>query len=131
MKIHHIGYCVSDIDKSAAEFKKIGYTVYGPKYEDSCRKIYIQFMKNGETLIELVSPLGTGGSPVDGILQKVGSTPYHICYETSDIEDEIARLRQLKYVPVTGPEAAAAIDGNKVAFMFKRNVGLIELVEFK
>ena len=131
MKIHHIGYCVKNIDKAAAEFEKIGYALLGSKYEDSFRKIYIQFMKNGETLIELVSPLGTGESPVDGILQKIGNTAYHICYETANIEDEINRLQQQKYVPVSKPEAATALDNNKVAFMFKRDIGLIELVELK
>lgn len=131
MKVHHIGYCVRNINKSKYELEKMGFIPYEQTYKDGNRKIYIQFMKNGETIIELVSPTGEGKSPVDGILGKIGDTVYHICYETNNIYAEIDRLKAEKYIVVAMPEQAVAIANNKVVFLFKKNVGLIELVEIK
>ena len=131
MKIHHIGYCVRDIIKSKSELEKIGFISFCPPCKDDDRKVNIQFMKNDEIVIELVSPTGEEKSPIDGILEKIGDTVYHICYETKNISNEIEKLKKDKYVVVTKPEQAAAINGNNVAFLYKKNVGLIELVEIK
>jgi methylmalonyl-CoA/ethylmalonyl-CoA epimerase len=131
MKIHHIGYCVNNIDKSILEFEKIGYERFDSKFNDIDRKIYIQFMKNGNMLVELVSPTNEGESSIDGILKKIGDTAYHICYEVEDINDEIEKLKQEKYILINQPQGAIAINSYEVAFLYKRNVGLIELVEIK
>lgn len=131
MKIHHIGYCVHNIDKAILEFEKIGYQKFETKYIDNDRKIYIQFMKNNETMVELVNPTNEGESPVDGILKKIGDSAYHICYETNNINEEIEKLKIDKYILISSPKTAVAINNCEVAFLYKRNVGLIEIVEIK
>lgn len=70
-------------------------------------------------------------SPVDNYLrkQKDMAVPYHLCYEASDIEGKIQELQKEKFILVGKPQEAPAINGANVAFLYKRTVGLIELVE--
>jgi methylmalonyl-CoA/ethylmalonyl-CoA epimerase len=57
-------------------------------------------------------------------------TPYHLCYEVDDLDDAIARLRSTRrFLLVSGPVAACAMENRRVAFMFQKDTGLIELVE--
>lgn len=128
MKIHHTGYVVEDIDKALKEFIVLGYEVVSEKCFDEKRNIMIQFVKNGTYLIELVCPLNDN-SPVKNILKKVGSTPYHFCYETANILDKTEELKKLGYLVIAEALEAPAINNKKVVFLFKNNVGIIELVE--
>lgn len=129
MKIHHIGYAVKDLEAAAVVFEQLGFTS-GEIVQDSGRNIQICFMSTpGGGYVELVAPEGPS-SPVDGILKKAGSMPYHICYETSDIDMEISALTENRLFTLIQPPAPApAIGGNRVAFLWNRAVGLIELVE--
>lgn len=130
MKVHHIGYAVKDIDKAIQSFMKIGYVV-GNKTNDILRKVVIAFARNDDTIIEIIAPLDSG-SPIDNILEKNGAMPYHICYEVNNIEDACKNLKKEGWVVLRKPLPAPAIssEGNaKVAFLYDKNVGLIELVE--
>ena len=79
-------------------------------------------------MVELLAPVDET-SPVNKTLEKMGVTPYHTCYIVENIDDAIAALRKMRYVQVSKPAVAVAIQGSKVAFLFNKNVGLIELVE--
>jgi methylmalonyl-CoA/ethylmalonyl-CoA epimerase len=56
-------------------------------------------------------------------------SPYHICYQVQDIKAAIAQLRRDRFLTVSGPVPACAMDNRLIAFMFKKDNGLIELVE--
>lgn len=129
MKVHHIGYAVKRLEKAAEVFAVLGYTL-GEITEDESRHIRIMFLENGTERVELVAPNGEN-TPVDGILKSVGPTPYHICYEVSDINTAMDELKEKGFVTVKEPERAPAIGGAAVAFMYNARVGLIELVEIK
>jgi len=128
MKIHHIGYAVNNIEDSLNEFKKLGYKCVENKIVDKKRKVIIQFIKNGYYLIELVAPLGKE-SPVTNLLKKQGNSPYHICYETDNLEKEIKDLDDDGFVIISDLLKAPAINNKKVIFLYKKEIGLIELVE--
>lgn len=128
MKINHIGYAVKNIDFSINEFEKMGYEKYKDKVVDENRKVVIQFMKNNGYMVELIAPVGDD-SPINNIIKKVGSGPYHICYETDDIEKQIKDLLKNKYILIEKPDKAIAIEYRRVAFLFKKGIGIIELVE--
>lgn len=127
MKIHHIGYTVKDIDTAMGDFVLLGYSAIGEKCLDDKRNIIIQFMRNGDYIIELVAP-ANDASPVTNILKKLGSTPYHVCYETDDIHASVAELKSAGFMVIAEPLEAPAIEIRKVAFLFKNAVGIIELV---
>ena len=80
--------------------------------------------------LELLAPIDEA-SPVNRILETQGVTPYHICYETDDLDAIAKVLRQEKFVRVSKAVPACAMDNNRVMFLFRKDVGLIELIEIK
>ena len=130
MNIHHIGYVVKSIEKAKKEFNKLGFVVEHDTVEDSLRDIYICFMINGNSRVELVEPKSKE-SVVAALGKKIGNSPYHLCYEVSDIECAVSELEEMGYMIIQQQQIAPAIDGKKVAFLFNGNIGLLELVEEK
>ncbi|WP_371372065.1 VOC family protein [Sporomusa aerivorans] len=128
MRMHHIGYAVTDIAKSIVEFNKLGFDVESEVFQDIDRKVALCFMRNGTNRIELVSPI-SNDSPVKNVLNKVGNTPYHICYISEDIAKDLKELATNKFIVIADIAPAIAFKGKSVAFLFKKDVGLIELVE--
>lgn len=129
MKVHHIGYAVKRLDKAAELFEGLGYAA-GEITEDEARRVKILFMKNEHACVELVAPNGEPNS-VDGVLNKNGPTPYHICYEVADMEEAVGKLKENGWMVVREAEAAPAIGGASVVFLYNRHIGMIELVEIK
>lgn len=127
MKIHHIGYVVKEINKSIQEFTNLGYNLMS-QIIDKNRNISIVFMKNENYVIELISPINHK-SPVEKILNKSGPTPYHICYKCENIEEKILELKQKGWILIKKKEKAIAIENNYVAFLYHKDLGMIELVE--
>ncbi len=128
MKIHHIGYAVKDIDMSAEKFKKLGYEKSSDIVEDNERGVFIQFMEKDGYLIELIAPLNDK-SNVCTILKKTGSSPYHFCYEVQNIDTEIENLLNAGYVLIEKPCEAVAMTNKKVAFLYNKDIGILELLE--
>ena len=130
IKVHHIGYAVNDIRQSLEIFQKIGYTIKSGPVKDNNRNVEIAFVQNNNYLVELISPLNEG-SPITTYLNKIGNTPYHICYETDDIENTILELKKQRYRVVEKPSEAIAINNQRVAFLYQPKYGLLELLEVK
>jgi methylmalonyl-CoA/ethylmalonyl-CoA epimerase len=128
LKVHHVGYIVNDIDSSLGDFRALGFEPVGDRCIDEQRNIRIQFLKNAEYSIELVSPLNES-SPVGGILKKVGATPYHLCYETAELDQKTAELKANGFVIIAEALEAPAINEKKVVFLFKKSIGIVEIVE--
>lgn len=132
MKIHHIGYAVKSIEKSRNTFLQMGYQDEGEITIDYARNVKILFMLNDGYRIELIEVYDAEkSSPIDSTLskQKDMAIPYHICYEVRDIQLKIKELQKAKFVLAEPPKKAPAINNANVAFLYKRTVGLIELVE--
>lgn len=127
MTIDHIGYAVKNIEKAKMSMSVLGY-VFDETIEDQDRNIYISFGELDGYKIELVAPI-KAGSPVDMHLSKIGPTPYHICYKSDAIEEDIENLVKNRF-KVTIPLAPAiAFHGKRVVFMYSLSTGLIEIVE--
>ena len=129
LSFHHIGIACRDIERTAAFYTAMGYTA-APVVEDPLQHVNVCFLdKDGAPRVELLSPLDDQ-SPVQRTLDTAGVAPYHMCYEVEDIEAAIARLRSAqRFLLVSGPVAACAMDDRRVAFLYQKNTGLIELVE--
>lgn len=131
LRFHHIGIACFDINETKAFYELMGY-VASPIIDDPIQDIRISFLKKeGSPMLELLAPIDEK-SPVNRILDTQGVTPYHICYEVDDIDAMMTLLRkQHKFVRVSKAVPACAIDDRRVAFLFRKDVGLIELVESK
>lgn len=94
------------------------------------RNVNICFMKNGDICVELVSPINEA-SDVWSTLKRQGEGPYHICYRCQNLEESIMKLKGEGWLVLKRPEEAIAFDYSRVTFLFRRGVGVIELVETK
>lgn len=129
LRFHHIGIACRDIDKSKAFYQDMGYTA-AATVQDPLQRVQVCFLqKDDAPRLELLQPVGED-SPVARTLSTAGVTPYHLCYEVEDLDDAIARLRTTRrFLLVNGPVPACAMENRRVAFMFQKDTGLIELVE--
>lgn len=128
MRVHHIGYLVKKMDKAIPQFESLGFVSEGDIVYDKIRDIDIMFMVNGEYRIELVSPKSEKSVTWD-LLKKTGASPYHLCYYSSNMEDDLNSLRESGYIPTGEPLPAPAFDNKRVVFLYSRHAGMIELVE--
>lgn len=127
MKIDHIGYAVKNIDKAKKSMEVLGFC-FEETIADTDRNIYLAFGEMCGYRVELIAPI-SNGTPVDALLEKIGPTPYHICYKSDEIEADIEQLQKNRFkltIPLT---SAVAFSGKRVAFLYSLNVGLIEIVE--
>lgn len=128
LSFHHIGIACHDIGRTVAFYAAMGYMA-SPVVDDELQHVKVCFLdKNDAPRIELLEPLDEL-SPVARTLSTSGVTPYHLCYQVADIEEAVKLLRTERFLLVNGPVPAAAMDNRRVAFLFKKDVGLIELVE--
>ena len=130
MKMDHIGYAVKRIDRAKESFEKLGFS-FGEIVEDTDRNIRIAFGEKDGYRVELVSPLNRQEkSPVDAYLEKTGPTPYHLCYQSDDLAEDMERLQRQGYKVVIAPQKAVAFGGGRrVVFLACLAIGLIEIVE--
>ena len=128
LSFHHIGIACRDIAKSMTFYTAMGYQA-SPVIDDPIQHVRVCFLeKEGAPRLELLEPLDEQ-SPVARTLATAGVTPYHICYEVPDITAAIAALRGQKFLLVNGPVQACAMGDKRIAFLFQKHTGLIELVE--
>lgn len=132
MKINHIGYAVQNIDKSISDFYRLGYQPVGKRVRDISRNLWFQFISNDEICIELVQTIDEEkDSSVKGIIERNrGGIPYHICYEVDDILENIETMKGLGgYILLDYRTKEESIHGNASAFLYNRNMGMVELWE--
>lgn len=110
------------------EFKKLGYETIQDTQYDPTRDIDIAFIENNGVVIELVMPKSKE-SVIYKLAGKYKNMPYHICYETDSIIEEIKRLEERGYIVIQKLESACAINDKKVVFLMHLDIGMIELVE--
>ena len=127
MKLHHIGYAVNDIQESVSQFKLLGYELHSETTDDPERNVKICFMRNQNTLVELIAPLSPK-SPVSNWLTKNGCSPYHLCYESRNIDEDIRYFKENGAKEISKPLAAPAIEGNLAAFLYLGSLGIVELI---
>ena len=125
---HHVGIATESIVKTSELYAEAGYrkseVIYDPK-----QNVKICFLeKDGSPLLELVESVDET-SPVRNILNKIGVSAYHFCYEVENLEDSIAQLRQKKFMLLVKPVEAVAFDGRRICFLYHKETGLIELLE--
>jgi methylmalonyl-CoA/ethylmalonyl-CoA epimerase len=128
MEFHHIGLATDNIKKSIQIFEKLEFTADKIIFDD-LQQVNICFLrKKGHPDIELIEPISEK-SPVRNILDKVGTTPYHLCYTTTDILKEIITLKQNDFLLVVKPVVAIAFNMKNICFCYNKHFGLLELVE--
>ena len=117
-----------NLKRSMEVFRTLGYQVREPIY-DPIQRVSVSFVsREGEYPIELVCDSEADG-PTSKFLSKVGSGLYHICYEVDELEEIIGILREKQFLLKQKPVEAVAFVGKRIAWLYHRHIGLIELLE--
>ena len=141
MRLHHIGYLVKKIEKSIRAFQTLGFEPISfcgqpdkAFVHDPYRLCEIAFLAlktddtaKAQNVIELIAP-DSEQSPIWGLMSKYKNTPYHLCFESDDLEADIQTLRESGWMIFQPAATAPAIDGKPVVFLVHPSAGIIELV---
>ncbi len=126
--VDHIGYAVKDLDSAREYFKALGFD-FSVDEEDLLRSVNVCVATDSKGFrIELLTP-AKEKSPIDSYLKKIGPTPYHICYETDDMDNSISELLKCGFTLLSKPDVSVPLKG-KVCFLYKIEIGMIELIEY-
>lgn len=128
-QISHLGMAVKDLE-GAREFYR---SVFGLESSEPIiggdGTIRVSMVKVGNTLIELLQPIGSEGV-IAKFLEKRGEGFHHICYEVDDINAEIASIKAAGLEVLGDPKPGA--EGMSVFLHPRGTQGvLVELVEKK
>ncbi|MGY1703691.1 VOC family protein [Geodermatophilus sp. SYSU D00697] len=127
LSFHHVGLACRDLAAEADAHALLGYLPEGPVFEDPHQRVRGSFQVLGPFRVELLEPLDEQ-SPLTGWLER-GVRMYHVCYETDDLDDALARLRGAGHRVVSPPAPAVAFGGRPVAFVMLRSRSLVELLQ--
>jgi methylmalonyl-CoA/ethylmalonyl-CoA epimerase len=117
---HHVGVAVESIRRVVNDPSLNVVT-------DEVQQVSVAFVEMGGVTVELIEPLGDA-SPIALSLQK-GQRLVHLCFEVADLEAAIAAGRTSGLHRIATPVPAAAFGNRRIAWLFSRHFGLIELVE--
>lgn len=127
-KFHHIGYATDNLEETKIFFSGLGY-IPGEVIHVPSQKVKVCFLnKFDHPQIELITSAAID-SPIENILKKCGSGPYHLCYSVKDMKLAVEYLKKEKFVILNRPVISNAIDDQLIIFAYKKGLGLIEIVE--
>lgn len=130
MKLDHVGIVVANIEESGLAYAAaLGMQPAGPPVVDTVQRVRVQFWSlSGDTgRVELIAP-HTEDSPVAQFAKKGGGFA-HLCFAVPDIEQTVDVARQRGAIVIQAPVPAEAFGKRRIAFVFYRNVGVVEYVE--
>lgn len=128
-RLDHIAIAVPDLERAIQRFcEDLGLNLAGREDVPS-QSTTTAFLPIPGTRIELVHPMNGKGA-VQTFLEKRGGGLHHLCFESDDLEADIARLREKNYrflseAPTTGAH------NSRVIFLHPKDFEgvLIELVQ--
>ena len=126
MKFHHIGYLVNNFNTAIKDFKNCNYKKKKSIIKDNNLKVQIQFLENGNNIIELVKP----NKKNIGLLSllKKKNYAYHFAYKVKNLDKTLVMLKK-KFKIIVNPVPAKAFNNKKVAFLRMKNGFIIELIQ--
>jgi methylmalonyl-CoA/ethylmalonyl-CoA epimerase len=131
-KLRHVGVAVPSLGPTTETLSTLfGYRVISGPFDDPIQKVSVNFLTtsdNDVAEIELIAPLSED-SPITSMLAKSGGGAYHLCFETSDIDQALVHAKNNGCMIVSPPVPAVAFGGRRIAWIYTRSRQLFELVE--
>lgn len=128
-RLDHIAVAVPDWDAALRRFcEDIGLSLAGTE-DVPAAQTRTAFLPVPATRIELIHPLD-GAGPVARFLEQRGGGLHHLCFETDDLDADMARLQAKGYRFLSDTPTPGA-HGTRVAWVHPKSAGgvLIELAE--
>jgi methylmalonyl-CoA/ethylmalonyl-CoA epimerase len=128
LRVHHYGLATDNLERSIETLRSLGYHV-GLITLDPVQRVRVAFASRPqEAMIELICDVDANG-PTHGIVSKIGNGLYHICYDVDNLGETMMKLRDKGFLLTHAPVPAIACDSKRIAWMYNRYIGLIELLE--
>ena len=131
-KLRHVGVAVPSLGPVTESLSALfGYKVVSGPFDEPIQKVSVNFLAQSDkdvAEIELIAPL-TADSPITAMLAKSGGGAYHLCFETTDIDQALVHAKDNGCVIVSPPVPAVAFNGRRIAWIYTRSRQLFELVE--
>jgi methylmalonyl-CoA/ethylmalonyl-CoA epimerase len=125
---HHVGIVTGHLDQSVAFYTTLGYHP-SQTFSDPIQKAEIVLLHRQDSpTIEVIHPIDVD-SPAAGWLKRIQGGPYHTCFQVTDLDGAIKRLRAERLVIAAPPAPAIAFAMRLVCFLWSQKSGLIELLE--
>ena len=128
-RLDHIAIAVPDLQRAIQRFAQdLGLPLSGTE-DVPTEKTSTAFFPIEGTRIELVHPMG-GEGPIAKFLEKRGGGLHHVCFQTDDIEGDVAKLISKGWVFLS-PAPKPGAHGTRVIFAHPRSCEgvLVELAE--
>lgn len=128
-KIEHIGIAVKDLDASNKLYEKLLGKPHYKIEEVLSEGVKTSFFEVGPNKIELLEATRED-SPIAKFIEKKGEGVHHIAFAVSDIEAEMARLKNEGFILLNEKPKQGA-DNKLVAFIHPKTAGgvLVELCQ--
>jgi len=128
-KIHHIGIAVSSLDERTPFYRDmLGLEMKGTE-EIQEQKVRTAMFETGGVNVELLEPT-SDESPIARFIEKRGEGIHHIAYQTGDIVQSIASLKD-RGIRMIDEVPRGGVHGTSIAFLHPKATGgvLTELTE--
>lgn len=129
LKVEHIGIAVKDFNNAIPIYEKLLNSLCYKQEKVESEQVNTAFFKSGDTKIELLESLDTGGV-ISKFIERKGEGLHHIAFEVEDIIAEMARLKNEGFV-LLNEQPKPGADNKLVCFLHPKNTGgvLIELCQ--
>ena len=127
-RFHHLGYTVDDIKTTASQFAMWGYQAGEVIFDDDLTVDLCYLTKAGCPTIELVHQRNPSSLEMS-LLRKTGVMPYHVGYETDNMETACAELVALGYEQLFNPVPVKALNSIRICYFHHPTIGYVELLE--
>ena len=127
--LDHIGIATQNLDEAIANYRRDFGFELNTRESVPSQNVEVAFLSLPNTLIELLAPTSPNSS-LRKFLDSRGPGLHHICYQVTDIQAELARLKGLGHrlideVPRPGAHKS------QIAFLHPKTLGgvLVELCQ--
>lgn len=125
MKLHHIAWASNNIESTLTELTNFASI--------DANSAYTFDIEQKGALLRLVKIDGIQFEFIDGTIANSfthnGNNLYHLCFESKDYDNDIANIKQLGWVAITGDRNAILFEGMRVSFYKKPGYPLVEIKE--
>lgn len=128
LEFHHVGVATKHMARARGLYESLGYRVSEVVAVPSQRVNVCFVDKQGHPTIELIEPADEE-APIQTILAKVGSTPYHLCYQTPDLDGARRELKARGFMPLGAAFASGPLAEQQTQFFYNASIGMIEVTE--
>jgi methylmalonyl-CoA/ethylmalonyl-CoA epimerase len=116
--LHHIGIAVKSIAAVRPDL---------PIVHDPTQHVRVAFFMMNDLAVELVEPADADSPILRGL--QVGTQLLHTCFEVDSIDASVAQAKGAGFSAIRPATPATAFGGRRIAWVFHRQLGLVELLE--